>query len=220
MQPRTLRSVLGLLILLVGGVGLLFVRPDLLPGGAPRAANTWVVDIDNWRRTPFQRVVLSPYDLSADADLSALPLRIGEWSGIEVPITNIEVFILLEPEQIVQRRYTLPDGRYVWLSLIASRQARSFHPTEICYIADGWQTDVNSVEIPLARGSIQALRVEATKNAWEHRVLYFYVWPDEGRDLSRGVVMFKVTSPIWDDEETTLQLQAAFIQQFFTEVVR
>lgn len=220
MQRSSLRSLLGLLILLAGGVGVLFVRPDLWPGSVPRVANTWVVDIDNWRRTPFQRRVKSPYDFRVDTDLSSLPLKIGPWSGTDVPITNIEVFILLEPEQIIQRRYTLADGRYVWLSLIASRQARSFHPTEICYIADGWQTNVDSVEVALARGSIHTLRVEAMKNGWRHLVLYFYVWPDVSRDLSRGVVMFKVTSPIWGDEKATLALQESFIRQFFTEVVQ
>ncbi len=220
MFQRPFRPVLGLLILVLGGVGLLLARPDLLPWTTSRAANTWVVDIDNWRRTPFEHVVLSPYDFRVDSDLSALPLRVGEWSGQDVPVTNIEVFILLEPDQLVQRRYTLPDGRYLWLSLIGSRQARSFHPTEICYIADGWQTNVESVEIGLQKGSIRALKVDAAKNSWQHVVLYFYVWPDTARDLARGVVMFKVTSPIWGDEAETLRLEEAFIRQFFTEVVR
>lgn len=220
MRHNTFRSLLGPLILIVGGIGLLLVRPDLIPGLTSRAANTWVVDIDNWRRTPYEHVVTSPYDFSVDADLSQLPLRVGEWRGEDVPVTNIEVFILLEPEQLVQRRYVLPDGRYVWLSLIASRQARSFHPTEICYISDGWQTNLNSVDIALRRGSIRALRVDASKNTWQHLVLYFYVWPDTARDLSRGAVMFKVTAPVWGDKEATLRLEESFIQQFFGDVVR
>ncbi len=218
MQQRPIRPFVGLMILFLGAIGLVFVRPDLVPGMMTRAANTWVVDIDNWRRTPFERVVLSPYDFSVDADLNQLPLTIGEWRGHDVPETNIEVFILLEPEQLVQRRYALPDGRYVWLSLIASRQARSFHPTEICYISDGWQTSVVGEEVSLEKGSIRALRVDATKGAWRHVVLYFYVWPDRARNLEKGVVMFKVTSPIWEDEEKTLQLQKDFIRQFFPKV--
>ncbi len=220
MRRSTLRPLLGLIILLVGGVGLLLARPDLIPGMTSRAANTWVVDIDNWRRTPYEHVVASPYDFSVDSDLNELPLRVGDWQGEDVPETNIEVFILLEPEQLVQRRYSLPDGRYVWLSLIASRQARSFHPTEICYISDGWQTNLDSVDVALRKGSIRALRVDATKNTWRHLVLYFYVWPDTARDLARGVVMFKVTAPVWGDEAATLRLEESFIQQFFTEVVR
>ncbi len=220
MSRRTIRSLLIPLILLVGGVGLLFARPELLPFARTSAANAWVIDIDTWRRTPHERVVTSPFDFSLTANLSDLPLRIDEWSGVDVPQTNIEVFILLEPEQYVQRRYMLPDGRYVWLSLIGSRKARSFHPTEICYISDGWQTNVNTVDVPLRRGSIRALKVYATKGEWTHVVLYFYVWPNEARDMSQGVVMFKVTAPIWDTEEATLELERQFIREFFYEVQR
>lgn len=206
-------------LMLVAGVGLLLVRPEVLPFYRSEAANTWVVDIDNWRRTPFERRVTSPFNFRVDADLQALPVRIGEWGGVDVPITNIEVFILLEPDQIIQRKYSLPDGRYVWLSLIASRKARSFHPTEICYIADGWQTNLDSVEVPLRKGSLHALRVRARKNNWQHLVLYFYVWPNTARDLAQGVVMFKVTSPPWGSEEETLALMQAFIREFFWETV-
>ena len=207
-------------LMLVAGIGLVLVRPEILPFYRSAAANAWVVDIDNWRRTPYERVVTSPFNLSVEANLEDIPMRIGEWTGVDTPVTNIEVFILLEPEQLVQRRYSLPDGRYVWLTLLASRKARSFHPTEMCYIADGWQTNLDSVEVPLKRGSLRALRVRARKGEWEHLVLYFYVWPNTARDLSQGVIMFKVTSPPWGDEATTLALAQDFVREFFWEVVR
>ncbi len=56
-----------------------------------------------------------------------------------MPETNREVFILLEPEQFVQRVYKNSTGQYLWLNLIASRRSRSFHPPDLCYEADGWQ---------------------------------------------------------------------------------
>ncbi len=220
MQRHTLRPLLILVLLLLGGVGLLWQRPELLPFASAGDENVWVVDIDNWRQTPYQRLVRSPYDFRVDADFGAIPIRLGEWAGADVPQTNIEVFILLEPEQYLQRRYTLPDGRYVWLSLIGSRKAKSFHPTEICYISDGWKTDLSSVDVPLEKGSIRALKVYATKDQWTHLVLYFYVWPNKARDLAQGVVMFKVTAPLIGDEEATLALEQEFIRQFFTSVVQ
>ena len=218
MWRHTLRPLLILAVLLLGAVGLVMARPDLLPFGRTNAANTWVVDIDNWRKTPYQRLVTSPYDFALTGDLKDLPLQVGDWQGVVVPQTNVEVFILLEPEQYVQRRYSLPDGRYVWLSLIGSRKARSFHPTEICYIADGWQTTLDSADIPLQGGSLRALKVYARKDGWTHLVLYFYIWPRQARDLGEGVVMFKVTAPIWDNEEETLRLEQDFIRQFFKTV--
>ena len=53
-------------------------------------------------------MVTSPYDFSLENDLNTLPLQFDDWSGVDVPQTNLEVFILLEPEQYIQRRYTLP----------------------------------------------------------------------------------------------------------------
>ena len=81
----------------------------------------------------------------------------------DVPQTNLEVFILLEPEQYVQRMYRLPDGRYVWLSLIGSRKSKSFHSPQICYDTDGWQTEASSSAVPLDKGEVYALQLAAKK---------------------------------------------------------
>ncbi len=213
------RSFLATLILLVGVGAVLWTRPDLLQPRARHLAHTWVVDVDTWRRTPYQRVVRSPFDFDVRHDLHRIPLDVGPWHGVDVPQTNIEVFILLEPEQYLQRRYTYTDGRFLWLSVIGSRKERSFHPPEICYMSDGWQARVSDVDVPLRKGSIRALKVSARKGEWQHVVLYFFVWPDQARDLSRGVVMFKVTVPVTREEADALALARQFIREFFWDVV-
>ena len=48
-----------------------------------------------------------PSTSTLTADLKQIPLQLGDWQGEDVPQTNIEVFILLEPEQYVQRMYRL-----------------------------------------------------------------------------------------------------------------
>jgi len=218
MQRHTIRYLLIIGIFLAGIGGILLTRPDVFSLRPAGRGNTWVVDVDTWRRTPAQRVVISPYDFHVDGNLHTLPMQLGDWQGTDVPQTNIEVFILLEPEEYLQRRYTRPDGSFLWLSLIGSRKVRSFHPTEICYISDGWSTEVTSADVPLRKGSLKALQVRAQKESWEHLVLYFYIWPDF-RDLSRGVVMFKVTAPITRSEGETLELERAFIREIFWEAM-
>jgi hypothetical protein len=177
--------------------------------------NTFVTDIDRWRRTQRERAVQSIYDFSLGPQLDALPLEIGEWQGANVPQTNIEVQILLEPEEYVYRRYRRPDGKYVWLSVIGSRQAKSFHSPQICYDADGWKTAVTSEPVELEEGEIYALRLEAQKGRWEQVVLYFYLYPDYLREASAGTVLFKVTAPLEGSLEETLALQKSFIRLFF-----
>jgi hypothetical protein len=180
----------------------------------------FVADIDSWQRTERERAVTSPFNFSLDGKLSDVPLQLGEWQGQDVPQTNLEVFILLEPEQYVQRLYTLPDGRSVWLSLIGSRKSKSFHSPQICYDTDGWQTEASSVPVPLDKGELYALQLTAKKdygdgNIAEHVVIYFYLWPTYARDSQDGMVVAKITAPIYDSVENTLALEEEFFRQLF-----
>jgi hypothetical protein len=192
--------------------------------GRPLGANTaggyeFVADIDNWRRTDRERAVTSPFDFNLAADLKALPLQLGEWQGIEVPQSNLEVFILLEPEQYVQRIYQKPDGKSVWLSLIGSRKSKSFHSPQICYDTDGWQTTAGSEPVALQDGQLYALRLLAAKTeeggTAEHAVMYFYLWPSYARDPQDGMVLVKVTAPIYDTVEETVALEREFLNELF-----
>ena len=181
------------------------------------AGYTFVTDIARWQKTQRERVVSARYDMSLGPQLHDIPLQIGEWTGEDVPQTNVEVQILLEPEEYVYRRYRNDEGKIIWLSIIGSRQPKSFHPPQICYDAAGWRTQVSSGEIALEKGSIYAMKVGAEKDAWTHIVLYFFLYPDYLRDQSRGVVLFKVTAPLDETEEATLTLEKSFIRHFFTE---
>ncbi len=178
---------------------------------------TFVTDIDRWRKTSRERLVQARYDFSLGPQLHDIPFQIGEWSGEDMPQDNVEVQILLEPEEYVYRRYRNADGKIIWLSIIGSRQAKSFHPPQICYDAAGWSTQVTSEEIPLRKGSIYAMKVGAEKDAWTHIVLYFFLYPDYLRDQSKGVVLFKVTAPLGDSEASTLALEKNFIREFFID---
>ncbi len=223
MSKDTRRYLVALVMLAIAAVGVLLISLGETAFGRELSGRgyTYIVDIDNWRRTERERAVQSPYNFSLAGDLNALPLTVGQWQGQDVPQTNLEVFILLEPEQYIQRLYTRPDGRYVWLSLIGSHKSKSFHSPQICYDADGWSTIASSEPIPLRKGEIYALRLLATKaiegaNPAEHVVLYFYIWANTLRDNSQGLVLFKVTAPLYGSPEETLELEKAFIREFFT----
>jgi hypothetical protein len=224
-MPRNTRRSLITLALLAGAAviaALIMLRQAAPKGVAAGQGHTYLVDIDNWRRTERERTVQSPFDFSLAGDLGALPLTVGAWQGQDVPQTNLEVFILLEPEQYLQRLYTRPDGRSLWLSLIGSRKSKSFHAPQICYDADGWTTAVGSEAIPLSAGEIYALRLVASKPITDggtqtHVALYFYIWSTLPRDNSQGLVFFKVTAPLDGSLEETLAREKAFIAEFFVE---
>jgi hypothetical protein len=219
-MPRDTRRYLVILaLLIVGALAALLItqRESILDRVRSDQGYQFVVDIDNWRRTDRERAVRTTYDFRLGPNLDALPLAVGEWSGQDIPQTNLEVFILLEPDHYVYRRYQRADGDMVWLSLIGSRKSKSFHPPQICYESDGWQTDVSSEPVRLGDGELYALKLVAAKEGTTHVVLYFFIWPDYGRDTAAGTVLFKVTAPLAGSLEETVDLEKAFIRQFFTD---
>ena len=178
----------------------------------------YVVDLDTWQATERQREVVSPHDFRLASDLDEVPLRLGDWIGLDIEETNQEVFRILEPEQFVKRIYEIandPRERYLWLFLIGGRQLKSFHHPDICYSAIDWRTTVGSEMIPLREGDLYALKISARNLTEEHLSLYFFIFPDDSYDESKGVVMFRVASPVWGSEKETIAFQKGFVRQFF-----
>jgi hypothetical protein len=213
-----------LLVIGLLGAAVLAAAIIMLRGraGVVRSGDyTFVADVDTWQRTERARLVRSPYDFSLVGDLNRIPMALGEWTGEDTPQTNLEVFILLEPEQYVQRKYTLPDGRFLWLSLIGSRKSKSFHSPQICYDADGWRTDSGSQPVRLDAGSIYALSLAADKpmesgGTAQHVVIYFYLWPDASRNPQDGMVLVKLTAPVYGSVEESLEMERAFLRLLFS----
>jgi len=220
MSKPTVRAVA--LVLLLGMAALAGAWIQGRGGGSVEPATTGyalVADLDTWRASPRERQVQAAFDLRLDADFAQVPLQLGDWTGEDVPQDNLEVFLLLQPEQYLFRRYRRSDGTLLWLSLLGSREARSFHPPQICYTADGWQTEMRSEAVPLAAGELWAMHLLARKGEARQSVLYFYLWPDRERRPEDGTVLFKVTAPLGSggspELARALEAQKEFIQHFF-----
>ncbi len=223
----TWRSYIVIALLLVG---LLVVyapqfSPRLLSQPALRPAGefSYVTDLDFWQQTPRAKTVFTNSRFDLATDLRNVPLVVGDWQGEEVPETNKEVMILLDPEQYVQRLYKNSAGQYIWLSMIGGRSSQPFHAPDICYEADGWKFNSDSYPIELGDGQqLYGLWLEAKKQMpgdehfTEHIVFYFYLFPNAKRDLSDGIVLFKLTSSRYNSAEETLTMQADFVRHLFT----
>ena len=60
------------------------------------------------------------------------------------------------------------------------------------------------------KGEVYALQLAAKKdlgggNSAEHIVLYFYLWPSYARDPQDGMVVAKVTAPLYNSVEETVE---------------
>lgn len=218
-------TVLTLLVLAVPFVYFQYL--DLSLWGQRASAEltsfSYIADLDFWQRTNRETAVTANAHFDLAHDLNNVPLSIGDWQGVDVPETNQEVMILLEPEQYIQRLYQNQAGQYVWLSMIGGRSSQPFHAPDICYDADGWHYNLGSKPMPLTNGGeLYGLWLEAKKrppdaqSEIEHIVFYFYLFPNAERRLADGIVLFKLTSPRYGNVDETLAIHADFIQQFFT----
>lgn len=220
--PRSF--LLGILLLVGAAVAY---SPQLAPAlwGRVQPAGdtlTYVADLDYWQRTDREVNVSAVARFDLDAALTDVPLEFGNWRGEEVPESNQEVLILLEPEQYVQRLYYNDAGQYMWLSMVGGRSSQPFHAPDICYDADGWTYNLGSRAIALDEGGeIHGLWMEARKQfpgqteVTEHIVFYFYLFPNEARELKDGIVLFKLTSGRYGTPDETLAVHADFVRQLF-----
>ncbi len=227
--PSTvIRNFLLAALLLIGT--LIIYLPDLVPAFGKQSplalddAQTYVADLDFWQRTERERTVVANARFDLDVDLTSVPLTVGDWQGEEVPETNQEVMILLDPEQYVQRLYYNSEGQYLWLTMIGGRSSQPFHAPDICYDADGWQYNLGSQAVTLEQGGeIYGLWLEAAKvfpgeeELTEQIAYYFYLFPDDRRRLEDGIVLFKVTTGRYGTTEETLALQAEFVRHLFNQ---
>ena len=210
-------------LLFVGVVVVYGPRLNAAIFGQPASSKlTYISDLDYWRRTDRETEVVANARFDLDADLTNVPLNLGHWHGKEVPETNQEVIILLDPEQYVQRLYQNDQGQYIWLSMIGGRSSKPFHAPDICYDADGWQYNLSSIPIKLDDGGeVYGFWMEAHKRFpgddtdTEQVVFYFYLFPNTAREHKDGIVLFKLTSNRYGTLEDTRTMQSDFVRQLF-----
>lgn len=217
--------IIGLLVIaLLGLYGPRLLSPtDSADGATADSGIRYVSDLDFWQRTKREVQVTSSFALDLGGDLNLVPMTIGKWVGQDMPDTNREVEILLEPEQYVRRLYQHEDGNYIWLSLIGGRSSQPFHAPDICYDADGWQYNLGSHAFDLQNdGQIFGLwldaekQVDAESDLLEHFVSYFYIFPDKDRELSDGIVLFKLTSSRFGTLDKNLDVHQDFVSNVFS----
>jgi EpsI family protein len=70
-------------------------------------------------------------------DVNTFPMKVGDWQGRELPITEKE-YDILETRNLISREYTNLSGGKLFLLVIYSETNRSvFHPPEVCMMGGG-----------------------------------------------------------------------------------
>jgi len=88
---------------------------------------------------------------AAEINVSALPLRVGDWVGVEQHVVSQAVAPLAR-DAVVQREYERADGTAVTVALIYSNKWEGLHPPEHCLVAGGWKV-VRETTVDLTYGA-------------------------------------------------------------------
>ncbi|MDO8631734.1 MAG: exosortase-associated EpsI family protein [Phycisphaerales bacterium] len=139
--------------------------------------------------------------ITLDRPLSTLPLRIGSWEGMEIPL-DARVEERAAHDDYLNRRYVEAESnRFVdlFLAYTASPETMLGHRPDVCYPAWGWRL-VETKQDTLARSdgsTLKCLLQEFTRGAAQYEglvVLNYYVlrgeytteWTDFGGPGRQG----------------------------------
>jgi hypothetical protein len=213
-----LLSVFVLSVLLGGQAG-----PQRAVASEASSTQVWyVMDREGWLKTDDTRLVVTTYDLRNGPNLRDVPYRLGDWTGEDYPITNLETFPTLDAEQLVHRSYTGPHGRVVVLSLIGSTKGQSFHHPLICYEWAHWPAeDHGTTSLPVGASDVVLRVVIGRDPAGPPQVdLHWYLWPNDRRNWGDGATQIRVTALATEGEAQGLADAREFARLFFADARR
>jgi len=107
-----------------------------------------------------------------EAQVSAFPMQIGEWSGKDLPLRESD-YEILETRNLIMREYSNPAGESVYFYIIYSGNNRkALHPPEICF-SGGGSTILKKTVIDVT-GSMKANMFLIEDRSLSHAVLYWF----------------------------------------------
>ena len=213
LNRRWLRSVCLWFCCVFTGLGLA-CSPDDSSNSASRKDETslsriykFTTDTSHYFSTSHEGKFVSNTNYLYKPNLENLPWHLGDWNGFDLQSDD---------ENILYHRYyeNKNSGALVYLMVVHGTNESQFHTPEVCYIGDGWKIDERHFKSITLRGETFQVRYSiAIKDDMEHLVMYWYLWPDSRRNITDGMVMFRVAVSIDTTVENAEKGALDFIQQ-------
>jgi len=140
-------------------------------------------------------------------NLENLPWHLGDWEGLDLESDD--------PNILYHRFYQdINSGASAYLMAVHGTNESQFHTPEVCYIGDGWKVIERRFKSITLRGEVFQVRYAVVKKGdMSQLVLYWYLWPDSRRNISDGLVMFRVSIIIDETLEGAEKDALDFIEQ-------
>ena len=140
-------------------------------------------------------------------NLEHLPWHLGSWEGFDLQSDDSNI--------LYHRFYqNEKSGAGIYLMAVHGTNESQFHTPEVCYIGDGWKVEERKFKSITLRDEVFQVRYSiALKEDMEHLILYWYLWPDSRRNITDGLVMFRLAVSIDTTVENAEKAAIDFIQQ-------
>jgi EpsI family protein len=125
--------------------------------------------------------IAAPPGAGAETDLASLPRELLGLQGVDVS-TEQAILDDLDPDDLLIRRYTRPDGVPIWVVMIYFVNTRlGGHDPQLCYRSQGYRTkNLPEQQIESAIGPITAESFIATRGMRSERVATVWYTSGEG----------------------------------------
>ena len=164
-------------------------------------------DTSHYFSTSHEGKFISNTNYLYKPNLEHLPWHLGDWEGwgLESDDPNILYHRYYQDEN---------SGAAVYLMAVHGTNESQFHTPEVCYIGDGWKVEERRFKSITLRDEIFQVRYAVVKKGeMSQLVLYWYLWPDSRRNITDGMVMFRLSIVIDATLEDAEQDALDFIEQ-------
>jgi EpsI family protein len=170
--------------------------------------------------------------VSFSARLDQLPLTIGVWKGVDLPLTQ-DVKHALNADRILSRRYVSSEtGQPVELLIVYRKYGRRdfAHRPELCYPAAGWEIiEKTYTTLPYNGNNVQARLVIAEKGITRDAIAYWFasgerteanyvkqqLWMamDRLQTHKYGWAFIRVNTPVFDNDDAAVTDMRSFLKE-------
>ncbi len=164
-------------------------------------------DTSHYFSTSHEGKFISNTNYLYKPNLEHLPWHLGDWEGWDLESDD--------PNILYHRFYQdINSGASAYLMAVHGTNESQFHTPEVCYIGDGWKViERRFKSITLRNEVFQVRYAVVTKGDMSQLVLYWYLWPDSRRNITDGLVMFRVSIIIDETLEGAEKDAFDFIEQ-------
>ena len=125
--------------------------------------------------------------------LRGLPLSYSGWRQAEVPLAAGDV-AALQPDSLLMRQWTNPQGDWMELTVIAGHRKRALHTPAYCLRGGGWEPLAeNNVALALSSGLVPATSLTMMQGNQRILVTYFF---SDGTACAPEAARFQ-TAQLW-----------------------